>query len=78
MNTVNLRDMASTQTLFWAIALPVTAAVGGISLIDAYGGPTYRRIVQRVRGVEIKVHVVEERLDQVGSEDAARQFAPSL
>lgn len=80
MNTVDIRDMASTQTLFWAIALPVTAAVGGISLMAVYGGPTYRRIVQRVKRVEIKVHVPaiqrkrsedEEKLDPVGAEDVA-------
>lgn len=38
MNTTDIRDMNSDQTLFWAIALPVTATVGGLSLIAAYGG----------------------------------------
>jgi hypothetical protein len=38
MNTVDVRDMASTQKLFWVVALPVTAVVGGMSLLAAYGG----------------------------------------
>jgi hypothetical protein len=80
MNTIDVRDMASTQTLFWAIALPVTAAVGGISLMAAYGGPSYRRFVQEVRKLGVKMQLPtlqrarsedEEKLDPVGSEDVA-------
>jgi hypothetical protein len=78
MNTVDVRDMASTQTLFWAIALPVTAAVGGISLLAAYGGPSYRRILQGVGKFEIKAQLPtlqrqrledEEKIDPLGAED---------
>lgn len=36
MNTSDIRDMNSDQTLFWAIALPVTGTIGTISLIAAY------------------------------------------
>jgi hypothetical protein len=53
MNTTDVRNMASTQTLFWAVALPVTAAVGGISLLAAYGGPPYKRLLQRMGKVEL-------------------------
>jgi hypothetical protein len=38
----------STQTLFWAVAIPVTATVGSISLLTAYGGPLYRCLVTRL------------------------------
>jgi Mg2+ and Co2+ transporter CorA len=48
MNTVDVRDMGSTQTLFWAVALPVTATVGGMSLLTAYGGPVLQQHVQRL------------------------------
>ena len=55
MNTVDVRDMGSTQTLFWAVALPVTAAVGGMSLLAAYGGPALQRHVQRLKKMRIEV-----------------------
>jgi hypothetical protein len=38
MNTTDIRDMGSSQRLFWAIAIPVTALIGGVSLIVAYYG----------------------------------------
>ncbi|EOA81893.1 uncharacterized protein SETTUDRAFT_173693 [Exserohilum turcica Et28A] len=37
MNTSDIRNMDSSQTLFWAIALPVTASIGTLSLMAAYG-----------------------------------------
>jgi hypothetical protein len=38
MNTTDIRDMGSSQRLFWAIAIPVTALIGCISLMVAYYG----------------------------------------
>ncbi|KAI4636059.1 hypothetical protein J4E83_001013 [Alternaria metachromatica] len=38
MNTVDIRDMENTQGLFWAIAIPTTALIGGLSLLIAYRG----------------------------------------
>jgi hypothetical protein len=38
MNTIDIRDMDSSQSLFWAIAIPVTALIGGFSLLIAYYG----------------------------------------
>lgn len=57
MNTVDVRDMASTQTLFWAVALPVTAAVGGMSLLAAYGGPSLQQHVRNLRNIRIEVQL---------------------
>lgn len=38
MNTSDVRNMASGQSFFWAVALPVTAAIGGLSLLIAFRG----------------------------------------
>jgi hypothetical protein len=38
MNTTDIRNMGSSQRLFWAIAIPVTALIGGVSLLVAYYG----------------------------------------
>jgi len=46
MNTSDLRDMNHTQTLFWQVALPLTAAIGGISLLVAYKGTLIRDKVE--------------------------------
>ncbi|CAI6341476.1 unnamed protein product [Periconia digitata] len=37
MNTRDIRDLDYDQSLFWAVALPLTALIGGISLLVAYG-----------------------------------------
>jgi hypothetical protein len=42
MNTVDIRDMDSSQWIFWATALPVTATIGGVSLLLAYYGTQMR------------------------------------
>ncbi|KAJ4989011.1 mg2+ transporter [Stagonosporopsis vannaccii] len=55
MNTVDVRDMESSQTLFWAVALPVTAIVGGLSLVAAYGGPYLQQHIRRWKGLRIVV-----------------------
>jgi hypothetical protein len=38
MNTTDIRDMGSSQKLFWSIAIPVTTLIGGLSLLIAYYG----------------------------------------
>jgi hypothetical protein len=38
MNTADIRNMNSSQGLFWTIAIPVTALIGGFSLLIAYYG----------------------------------------
>jgi hypothetical protein len=58
MNTADIRDMGSTQTLFWAVALPVTAAVGGLSLLAAYGGPKLRQGVQSLKDRKADLHLL--------------------
>ncbi|EUC47446.1 hypothetical protein COCMIDRAFT_34980 [Bipolaris oryzae ATCC 44560] len=52
MNTSDIRDMNSNQALFWAIALPVTATIGAISLVAAYGNVS---IVDRIRKLKNNV-----------------------
>lgn len=42
MNTSDLRDMETTQVLFWQVALPLTATIGVISLLVAYKGSLIR------------------------------------
>jgi hypothetical protein len=46
MNTVDIRDMDSSQWIFWATALPVTATIGGVSLLLAYYGTQMRDSLQ--------------------------------
>jgi len=36
MNTVDIRNQDTTQWLFWAIALPITAGVVVLALVVAY------------------------------------------
>jgi hypothetical protein len=42
MNTVDIRDMDSTQALFWQIAIPLTAVVLGTITFIAYNGDELR------------------------------------
>ncbi|KAI4937702.1 hypothetical protein J4E85_000137 [Alternaria conjuncta] len=49
MNTTDIRDMSSSQALFWAIAIPATAVIGGLSLTIAYHG-TYMWAKVRAMG----------------------------
>ncbi|KAJ5020311.1 hypothetical protein PSV08DRAFT_223167 [Bipolaris maydis] len=49
MNTSDIRDMDSDQTLFWAIALPVTITIGTISLIAAYRHTDIREGIQKFK-----------------------------
>lgn len=48
MNTADIRDMNSDQSLFWKIAIPTTAAIGALSLLVAYGGPSIRAQFDKV------------------------------
>jgi hypothetical protein len=43
MNTSDIRDMESTQSLFWTIAIPLTAVVMGTIFIVAYNGDKLRK-----------------------------------
>jgi hypothetical protein len=36
MNTTDIRNTESDQTIFWAVAIPLTAVIGGVSLLIAY------------------------------------------
>jgi hypothetical protein len=58
MNTVEIRDMNSTQSLFWAVALPVTATVGGLSMLAAYGGPTIRQYWKKLKKIKVEIRFV--------------------
>ena len=44
MNTSDLRDMQSKQTLFWEIGVPVAFLVFGIALLTAYYGEVTHRV----------------------------------
>jgi hypothetical protein len=57
MNTVDVRDMASTQRLFWIVALPVTAAVGGMSLLAAYGGSSRHLPTRGLDNLSFKIRL---------------------
>ncbi|KAJ4305064.1 hypothetical protein N0V90_000594 [Kalmusia sp. IMI 367209] len=37
MNTTDIRGIDKNQTIFWVVALPLTAIIGGLSLLVAYG-----------------------------------------
>jgi hypothetical protein len=69
MNTVDVRNMDSTQTLFWAIALPVTAAVGGIALLAAYGGPLLHHHMQSLRDLQVGVQSLGARRQPSADEE---------
>ena len=46
MNFVDIRNMAQSQSLFWAVALCVTAGVVGASLFLAFsGGDILERLI---------------------------------
>lgn len=36
MDAKDIRDMGSSQALFWVIAIPATALIGSLSLLIAY------------------------------------------
>jgi len=42
MNTSDMRNLSNNQSIFWAVALPLTAIIGGISLLVAYSGTQIR------------------------------------
>ncbi|KAH3913065.1 hypothetical protein HBH56_111250 [Parastagonospora nodorum] len=48
MNTVDIRDMTSGQSLFWAIALPLTFITIGATVLIGYNGDTLRDIIASV------------------------------
>ncbi|KAF2489673.1 hypothetical protein BU16DRAFT_544052 [Lophium mytilinum] len=48
MNTADIRDMENKQSLFWEIALPLTAVTVGSILLVAYNGDQARDIVSSV------------------------------
>jgi hypothetical protein len=48
MNTVDIRDMTSGQSLFWAIALPLTFVTIGATVLIGYNGDTLRDIIASV------------------------------
>ena len=47
MNTSDLRDMKSGQTLFWAIGAPVAVTVLGAALMAAFYGTLTQRVLGR-------------------------------
>ena len=53
MNTSDLRDMTSGQTLFWAIGAPVAFVVLSAALVAAFYGTLTQRVLGRAwRGKE--------------------------
>ncbi len=38
MNTVDIRDIEATQSLYWTVAVPVTVVVLGVAFIYGYRG----------------------------------------
>jgi hypothetical protein len=45
MNTIDIRDMASGQSLFWAIALPLTFITIGCTMFIGYNGDVLRDFI---------------------------------
>lgn len=45
MNTADVRDMSSGQSLFWAIALPLTFVTIGATMLIGYNGDTLRDFI---------------------------------
>ncbi|KAH7094539.1 hypothetical protein FB567DRAFT_5930 [Paraphoma chrysanthemicola] len=72
MNTSDIRDMGSTQSLFWATALPATALIGGLSLLVAFRGSALKTQFRRFLTIKPwpghkldrrdRLHHVEEQL----------------
>lgn len=50
MNTTDIRDMGSSSTLFWAIAIPLTAVTMGSVLYIGYNGDNLRDTFSTVYG----------------------------
>jgi len=48
MNTVDIRDMASGQSLFWAVAIPLRAVTMGLALLIGYNGDELRDSVASI------------------------------
>lgn len=48
MNTIDIRDMSSSQSLFWAVAIPLTAVTMSSALFIAYNGDDMRDLVVRL------------------------------
>lgn len=47
MNTTDIRGTDRNQSIFWVVALPLTAVIGGLSLLVAYG-----RVGERLNALE--------------------------
>lgn len=45
MNTIDIRDMNSSQTLFWAVALPLTFVTIGATVLIGYNGDVLRDFI---------------------------------
>ncbi|KAH7067380.1 hypothetical protein BKA63DRAFT_116960 [Paraphoma chrysanthemicola] len=45
MNTTDIRDMGSDQSLFWAVALPLTAVTMGTAMFIGYNGDGLRDVL---------------------------------
>ena len=45
MNTVDIRDIASSQALFWAIAVPLTITMITVTLFIGFKGDTLREMI---------------------------------
>ena len=54
MNTSDLRDMKSGQTLFWAIGAPVAVVILGTALVAAFYGTLTQRFLGRAWRVKEK------------------------
>lgn len=50
MNTVDIRNQTSTQSLFWIVALPITAVVVVVALIIGYKYEVMREWAERSIG----------------------------
>ncbi|KAL5120030.1 hypothetical protein ACEQ8H_002128 [Pleosporales sp. CAS-2024a] len=48
MNTADIRDMTSSQSLFWAIALPLTVFTIGATVLIGYNGDVLRDFIASV------------------------------
>ncbi|KAF2133023.1 hypothetical protein P153DRAFT_429025 [Dothidotthia symphoricarpi CBS 119687] len=72
MSTTDVRDMDSTQTLFWAIALPVTVAVGGVSLLATYGGPSIQHQSHQFMELRDRIKLITSKRQRSEDEEQIR------
>jgi hypothetical protein len=76
MNTSDIRNMTNSQGVFWSIALPVTATVGGLSMLAAYGGPAIQAQLEKLKGYRLRIEPLSfrKRHNNMDEENTGRPY----